>query len=98
MKGLTSIVRNKQRREPAVHHTHPIKVIAVIIHREVVAVAKEVKVAVARVKQTQEAALVVVQKDWALSPQMERVNNEVPAAKLTHQLLTTKASRSKQQH
>ena len=63
MKGLTSIVRNKQRREPAVHLTHPIKVIAVIIHREVVAVAKEVKVAVARVKQTQEAALVVVQKD-----------------------------------
>jgi hypothetical protein len=63
MKGLTSIVRNKQRREPAVHHTHQIKVIAVIIHREVVAVAKEVKVAVARVKQTQEAALVVVQKD-----------------------------------
>ena len=40
MKGLTSIVRNKQRREPAVHHTHPIKVIAVIIHREVVAAAK----------------------------------------------------------
>ena len=42
MKGLTSIVRNKQRREPAVHLTHPIKVIAVIIHREVVAAAKEV--------------------------------------------------------
>jgi hypothetical protein len=63
MKGLTSIVRNRQRREPVVHHTRPIKVIAVIIHREVVAAAKEVKVAVDRVKQTQEAALVAVQKD-----------------------------------
>ena len=97
MKGLTSIVRNRQRREPAVHHTRPIKVIAVIIRREVVAAAKEVKVVVGRVKQTQEVALVAVQKDWALSPQMERVNNEVAAAKLTHQLLTTKANKSKQQ-
>lgn len=97
MKGLTSIVRNRQRREPAVRHTRPIKVIAVIIRREVVAAAKEVKVAAGRVKQTQEAALVAVQKDWALSPQMERVNNEVAAAKLTHQLLTTKANKSKQQ-
>ena len=63
MKGLTLIVRNKQRREPAVHLTHPIKVIVPTARRSLVAVAKEVKVAVDRVKQTQVAALVAVQKD-----------------------------------
>jgi hypothetical protein len=63
-KGLTLIARNQQQKGPAVHRTPPIKVIAVIIRQEVVAVAKGVKVVVARVKQTQEvAALVVAQKD-----------------------------------
>lgn len=63
-KGLTSIARNQQRKGPAVRRTPLIKVIAAIIRQEVVAVAKGVKVVVARVKQTQEvAALVVAQKD-----------------------------------
>lgn len=59
-KGLTSIVRNQQRKGRAVRRTPPIKVIAAIIRHEVV--VKEVKV-VAPVKQTLEADLVAAQKD-----------------------------------
>lgn len=61
-KGLTSIVRNQQRKGRTVRRTPPIKVIAAIIRHEVVVVVKEVKV-VAPVKQTLEADLVAAQKD-----------------------------------
>jgi len=93
MKRPTSIVKNRQLKEPVVHPTRLTKVIAVIIRQEVV-VAKAVE---ARPRQTQEAASAVAQKDWAHSPPMGRASNEVPAARPTLQLLTTKANRSRQQ-
>jgi len=62
MKRPTSIVRNRQLKEPAVLPTRLTKVIAVIIRQEVMVVvlAKAVE---ARLRQTQEAASAAVQKD-----------------------------------